>query len=107
MDKQLSFVVAESGDNFSVGEKQLLCLARAILRGSQILFMDEATAAMDDDTNSLIHQVLMDSFNDCTILTIAHRLQHAQDYDHVLVLQDGKVKVDLQFFEIYIYTLTC
>ncbi|GAB6021176.1 hypothetical protein CHUAL_003806 [Chamberlinius hualienensis] len=90
-DKQLSCNITENGDNFSVGEKQLLCLARAFLRKCQVLFMDEATASLDNATNILLHNILMSSFPGCTILSIAHRLQHVLDYDYVIVMQDGKI----------------
>ncbi|XP_022093078.1 multidrug resistance-associated protein 4-like isoform X2 [Acanthaster planci] len=96
---KLEAVLTEGGTNLSVGQRQLLCLARAILRQNKILIVDEATANVDVRTDRLIQATIRQRFKHCTVLTIAHRLNTIMDSDKVMVLDAGRL---IEFEEPYI-----
>ena len=91
LEGQLEFIVSERGSNFSVGERQLLCLARSILKQTKIVVLDEATSNVDTETDSNIQKILQSEFATCTILTIAHRVHTVMAYDRILVMETGKI----------------
>jgi ABC-type multidrug transport system fused ATPase/permease subunit len=87
----LDFMVSDGGDNLSLGERQLVCLARALVRDSRIVLLDEATAALDFATDQLMRRLVARHFAHATVLTIAHRLNTILDADRIMVFDAGKL----------------
>ena len=90
--KNLEYKIEENGSNISVGEKQLICIARALLKRTKIILMDEATANIDYKTEEILKKNINEDTKDSTVITIAHRIKTVIGYDKILVLKDGEIE---------------
>ncbi|EPS64169.1 hypothetical protein M569_10611, partial [Genlisea aurea] len=90
-DERLDAPVVEDGSNWSMGQRQLFCLGRALLRRSKILVLDEATASIDNATDMILQKTIRTEFSDCTVITVAHRIPTVMDSTMVLSISDGKL----------------
>ena len=91
LEGQLDYELLEHGSNFSVGERQLICLARVLLQQKKIIILDEPTAHVDPKTEHTLWNVVREKLRNCTVITIAHRLNTIRDCDMILVLKSGRI----------------
>ena len=92
MGKDLNYKIEENGHNISVGEKQLICIARAMLKKTKIMLMDEATANIDYRTEAALKKNIHEDMEESTVITIAHRIKTIINYDKILVLKEGEIE---------------
>ena len=98
LEGQLDYELLERGENLSVGERQLICLARTLLQQNKIVVLDELTASVDPKTEQIISTTVLEKLKNSIVITIAHRLNTVQNYDKILVLKEGQVAEMVGFF---------
>ena len=89
--KNLEYKIEENGNNLSVGERQLICIIRALLRKNKIIIMDEATSSIDYKTENIIQNAIDKAMNNCTVITIAHRIKTVINYNRIMVISNGQI----------------
>lgn len=94
-DIDMVSTVSDEGENWSVGQRQLFCLGRVLLKRNRILVLDEATASIDSATDAILQRVIRREFSNCTVITVAHRVPTVIDSDMVMVLSYGMPKIML------------
>jgi ATP-binding cassette, subfamily C (CFTR/MRP), member 4 len=91
LENTIDASIENISETFSVGQRQLLCLARALLKRNKFLVLDEATSNVDMKTDAFIQRVIREKFTDTSVITIAHRLNTVADYDRVIVMKRGRI----------------
>lgn len=89
--EKLNFMIENGGENLSAGQRQLFCLGRVILKNSKILFLDEATSLIDTETDEFIQETIHKEFKNCTIITVAHRINTILNSDKIIIFDQGKI----------------